>query len=142
MGIYEAPAKTNASAPSLSAIRLANKVAQCAQKQGKGSANVAPLIAGGSLAVVINISQLILIPPVHTLTPFVVSSAPNASSAQPLPTSSISLRDEQTTIAATLQAIREEGLWKDVRDFDDHLEDVGVDWIDNATAVKAIEAGR
>ncbi|CAO1635911.1 unnamed protein product [Sympodiomycopsis kandeliae] len=123
LGIYEVPSNIKAEKLSHSATRLASKLSQRTKTN--------------ALAVLVDLSKLILIPPVHGLESFVVKDNGNVQAG-----GKTQLQDEQATIEKTLKLIRDDKLWKDLRDFDDHLEDVSVDWLDNSNVTKAIAAAK
>ncbi|TYJ55772.1 hypothetical protein B9479_003550 [Cryptococcus floricola] len=61
----------------------------------------------------------------------ITSSSPSA----PLPF----IISSESLPAQLLQLIREKKVHRDVRDFDDHLEDSSIDWLENATTVSTLQ---
>ncbi|CAO1639554.1 unnamed protein product [Sympodiomycopsis kandeliae] len=119
LGIYEVPSRLEAEKLSHSAIRPASKIPQHTK--------------WNALATLVDLSKLILIPPVHGLGSFVVKENGNVQAD-----GKTQLQDEQATIGKTLKFIQKEKLWKDLRDFDDHLEDVSIDWLNKSNVTRAI----
>ncbi|PWY97472.1 UPF0172-domain-containing protein [Testicularia cyperi] len=125
IGIYEAPELVGQREPSAQSAKLAEKIAT--------------LNGRDSLLLLINNSTL-LHPTNHSLIPHLVSppSSNNpAAAAKPksLPTSAVSLVDP--TKAKSLEDdVRKSRSWQLLHDFDDHLEDPSLDWLQN-TAISA-----
>ncbi|ODN90814.1 hypothetical protein L198_06131 [Cryptococcus wingfieldii CBS 7118] len=61
----------------------------------------------------------------------ITSSSPSA----PLPF----IISSESLPAQLLQLIREKKVHRDVRDFDDHLEDSSIDWLENTTTVSTLQ---
>ncbi|WVQ72117.1 hypothetical protein IAR50_001662 [Cryptococcus sp. DSM 104548] len=62
-----------------------------------------------------------------------ITSPPSPSAPLPFVISS------EAVPAQVLQLVREKKVHRDVRDFDDHLEDSSFDWLDNATTVANLQ---
>lgn len=121
-------------------MRLASKVAQA---QAKDSAHLV-LLDGAAILSSPTSLQSYLVPASIAASgkdaaSLVSSASAAASSAKAV---SVAIQSEQTTIKALKGLLRLDGNnaapWKEVVDFDDHLENSSVDWLTNYKALASI----
>ncbi|PKI83463.1 hypothetical protein MVES1_002542 [Malassezia vespertilionis] len=113
IGVYQVPARMDVKEPTHTTARLAKKIAQKSEHD----------------ALVLQVhGHMLLAPQLSSLSPFVKkaeSDAPKALAAQAasVPTYADLLPSLEKNIA--------DGHWKLLADFDDHLEDPALEWLEN-----------
>ncbi|SPO27116.1 uncharacterized protein UTRI_10577_B [Ustilago trichophora] len=119
VGLYEAPELVSDRAPSQQASKLAEKIATLANRE--------------ALLLLVNNATL-LNPHNHSLSGYSVSanaSGKGEAKSKPLQGSAVTLQDENK--AKQLEsAVKKERIWQKIVDFDDHLEDPSLDWLQNS----------
>ncbi|CAO1622083.1 unnamed protein product [Parajaminaea phylloscopi] len=132
LGIYEAPARSDASSPSASALRLAAKVARSHSAASPQSSNAHLVLLNGPG--ILSSSDAIKSYPITAA----------SSGAVPTTTAPVRIEKEEQTLKALREALQTpagrspSAPWQEVSDFDDHLEDTAVDWLNNRSAMDAI----
>ncbi|CBQ72651.1 conserved hypothetical protein [Sporisorium reilianum SRZ2] len=118
VGLYEAPELVAERTPSQQAAKLAEKIATLAGRE--------------ALLLLVNNATL-LDAKSHALSGYAVPAAGSKGEAKPkaLQGSSVTLQD-QSKVAELESAVRRQGAWEKIVDFDDHLEDQSLDWLQNA----------
>jgi len=119
VGLYEAPELVSDRTPSPQASKLAEKIATLANKE--------------ALLIFVNNTTL-LSSSNHALTGYTVSansSGKGETKPKALQGSALSLQDQSK--AKELEgAVRRDRAWERLVDFDDHLEDPSLDWLQNS----------
>ncbi|CDU26072.1 uncharacterized protein SPSC_06239 [Sporisorium scitamineum] len=118
VGLYEAPELVAERTPSQQAGKLAEKIATLASKE--------------ALLLFVNNATL-LDTRSHSLSAYSVPAASSKGETKPkaLQGSTVALQD-QSKAAELESAVRKQGAWDKLVDFDDHLEDPSLDWLQNS----------
>ncbi|KAJ9480206.1 MPN domain-containing protein [Pseudozyma hubeiensis] len=118
VGLYEAPELTSDRNPSPQANKLTEKIA--------GLANAEALLLLVNNATLLKAGE-------HSLSGFTVSSSTSGkgdTKPKALAGSAVVLQD-QSRAAEVESAVRKDSAWDKIVDFDDHLEDPSLDWLQN-----------
>lgn len=119
VGLYEAPELVSDRTPSPQASKLAEKIANLANKE--------------ALLLFVNNATLLSLDG-HSLAGYTVSansSGKGETKPKALQGSALSLQD-QTKAKELEGAVRRDRTWEKLADFDDHLEDPSLDWLQNS----------
>ncbi|EST04733.2 hypothetical protein PSEUBRA_006016 [Kalmanozyma brasiliensis GHG001] len=113
VGLYEAPEMVSDRSTSQQANKLAEKIASLAGREAV-------------LLLVDNASILSTTQPLSAYT--VVAGGKGEAKPKALPASAVSLQNAASSLES---AVRKDAAWEKIVDFDDHLEDPSLDWLQN-----------